>query len=301
MKKSILISFLGLSALILSSCGSTKLAVEEYSPMAVISIIGNSSVPWVKDDPNDPDESEADGLLSNVVNKLIDKDNPEMVTAIDRLDYADESIRHLYSEIAGGEVLDKEKVVKSEAYEDLSASYFNLLSATKKATDYKDLTTIGSKNTRILLEKLGAKSAILLNFTFQKELAKGNKWNGNLYGLVNMKVKVLNSRGKQKLLKTYTAKSSQQIKISTHKYKKDELAESLKEPIDSCIRQFVMEFVGESEPVKGAQAESIALPVKDNAAEEGQSAEAAETTDTATNASAASAASATSAETTKAN
>lgn len=274
-KNAVLISLAALS-LLLASCASTKIPMQEHSPVAVFSIIGNSQVPWVADNPNDPDDAEPDGILSSVVNKLIDGDNPELVTAVDRLDYAYDSFAQIIPEVTGGEVLSKEAVVKSEAYEDLSGSFFNLLAATKTGTDYKDLTSIGSKKARITMEKVGAKSAVILTFTFQKKLLKGNKWNGDLCALVTMKAKLLNSRGKEVINRTYTAQSSQKIKITSRKYDKNAFVATFNEAIDSAIRQFALEFVGtnETEAVEAvadensqAQAIALPLPAKTNSAE----------------------------------
>lgn len=266
MKKNVVFVALAASAsILLASCGSTKIAIQEHSPVAVFSIVGNSQVPWVADDPNDPDEADADGVLSSMVNKLIDGQNPEIVTALDRLDYADDSIHHILPEITGCEVLEKDAVLSSEGYDELKPSYFNLLASTKTATGYKDLTTVGSKNARIAMNKIGAKSAIVLNFTFQKKLLKGNKWNGELCGLVTMKAKLLNERGKELLNKTYVAQTTERTKISSHKYDKDAFVNTLKEGIDSAIRMFALEFVDNStvtEDVSEAKGQAIALPAR---------------------------------------
>ncbi len=266
MKKNVVFVALAASAsILLASCGSTKIAIQEHSPVAVFSIVGNSQVPWVADDPNNPDEADADGVLSSVVNKLIDGQNPEIVTALDRLDYADDSIHQILPEITGCEVLEKNVVLSSEGYDELKPSYFNLLASTKTATGYKDLTTLGSKNARIAMSKIGAKSAIVLNFTFQKKLLKGNKWNGELCGLVTMKAKLLNERGKELLNKTYVAQTTERTKISSHKYDKDSFVNTLKEGIDSAIRMFALEFVDNStvtEEVSEAKGQAIALPAR---------------------------------------
>ncbi len=283
MKKSILwLAGAAFSAFIFASCGSTKIAMQEHSPVAVFSIVGNSQVPWTADDPHNPDEAESDGVLSSMVNKLIDGQNPEIVTAVDRLDYADDSIRQILPEMTGCEILSKEAVVSSKAYADLSPSYFNLLSSTKTATDYKDFTTIGAKNARLTMESIGAKSLIILNFTFQKKLLKGNKWNGDMCGLVTLKAKLLNSRGKEIINKTYEIQTSERTKIASHKYDKNAFVATLKEAIDSAIRQFALEFVGvnEGEAIEAStdetiQAQAIALPVptKEPAATEGTAGE----------------------------
>lgn len=284
MKKNFgLLAVVTLSAFIFASCGSTKIALQEHSSVAVFSIVGNSQVPWAADDPHNPDEADSDGVLSSMVNKLIDGQNPEILTAVDRLDYADDSIRQILPEMTGCEILSKEAVVSSKAYADLSPSYFNLLSSTKTATDYKDFTTIGAKNARLTMESIGAKSLIILNFTFQKKLLKGNKWNGDMCGLVTLKAKLLNSHGKEIINKTYEIQTSERTKIASHKYDKNAFVATLKEAIDSAIRQFALEFVGvnEGEAIEASteetiQAQAIALPVpaKEPAATEATAGEA---------------------------
>lgn len=249
-----------------AGCSSAQLSMQEHSPVAVFSIIGNAQIPWVADDPNNPDEADSDGILSSMVNKLIDGQNPEIVTTIDRLDYVNDSVAQIFPEITGCEVIDKDTVLSSEGYKKLRSSYFNLLSATKVATGYKDLTTLGAKNARIAMESIGAKSALILNFTFQKKLLKGNKWNGELAAFITMKAKLLNERGKEIINKTYTAQSSERIQLSSHKYDKSALVNSINEGIDSVIRQFALEFVGDAEtavvPDDEPKGQAIAIPAR---------------------------------------
>ena len=250
-------------AILFAGCGSTQIAIEEHSPIAIFSITGNSQVPWVADDPDNPDEADPDGFLTSMVNKMIDGQNPEIVTAIDRLDYADDSIRQILPEMTGCTILEKDKVISSTAYKNLNESYFNALSASKKATGYKDLMTIGSKPARITMNEIGAKSALIFDFTFQKKPLKENRGNREFAGLVTMKAKLLNKQGKEIINKTYEVLCPERMKISNHKYDKDAFILTLNAGIDDAIRQFAMEFasnsvsIQEDESVKGS---AIALP-----------------------------------------
>lgn len=268
MKKNVVfIPLLALAAIILASCGSTKIPLKEHSPVAVITITGNGQVPWLTDGNDDTEDGTSDGLLSTMVNKLIDGENPEIVTAVDRLDYANDSVFQILPEMTGAEFLPKEDFLTSEAYDDIDSTYFNLLASVKTATGYKDLTAIGAKRTRMLLKGAGAKSGIFLDFTFQKKQLKGNKWNGKFCGLVTLKAKVVNEKGKTILNKTYVAQTSQVIRIASHKYDKGEFVATLNEGIDATLRMFAMEFAGtegasqelDEDSVKG---QAIALPVR---------------------------------------
>lgn len=268
MKKNVVfIPLLTLAAIILVSCGSTKIPLKDHSPVAVITITGNGQVPWLTDGNDDTEDGTSDGLLSTMVNKLIDSENPEIVTAVDRLDYANDSVFQILPEMTGAEFLPKEQFLTSEAYDDIDSTYFNILSSVKTATGYKDLTAIGAKRSRMLLKGAGAKAGIFLDFTFQKKQLKGNKWNGRFCGLVTLKAKVVNEKGKTILNKSYVAQTSEVMRVSSHKYDKSAFVSTLNEGIDSTLRMFAMDFTGadgsNSElDEDSVQGQAIALPVR---------------------------------------
>lgn len=283
---SMLASGLALAAFLFSGCGSTKIALREHSPVAVISIVGNTQVPWVdaEEETTATGEPEAENLLTSMVNKFVDGQNPEMVTAVDRLDYAFDSVNQNFPDLIGVEIVPKETVTSSDYYDSLRSSYFNLLSATKNATGFKDLSTIGAKSARGLISELGANSALLLSFTFQKDLAKGTRSNGTISGIVTMKAKLLNNRGREVINKIYTAKS-EPIKIRNGDYDTDSLLAGLQDAIDAAVRQLCMELSQKSSDSiseVAAQAEepsvkstAIAIPARAKA----ESAEAAPATE----------------------
>ncbi|MBR1722746.1 MAG: hypothetical protein IJ727_09750, partial [Treponema sp.] len=130
-------------AVFLESCGSTKIIIEETSPVALISVIGNTQVPWVDDEEetSSTGEPEAEGLISSMASRFTDAQNPEILTAVDRLDYAYDSVIQILPEMTGLQLIPKEDLLSSEAYGHLSPSYFNMLTATKMATGTKDLST----------------------------------------------------------------------------------------------------------------------------------------------------------------
>ena len=215
-----------------------------------------------------------------MLNKVVDGQNPEILTALDRLDYVNDSVHQIIPEMTGVEVLEKDVVVKSEAYKNLKSSYFNMLSPIKSATDYKDLTTLGAKSARVTMKEVGAKSALFFAFTFQKRVFKGKKSSGEVEGVVSMKAKLLDERGKEVVNKTYQVTTSEKIKITNSKYNKDALVEALNTAIDDAIRQFAVEFIStEGSPVAeedtSIKGQAIALPPRKDTAktQESESAE----------------------------
>lgn len=262
MKKNIAALLCGMILLsFFAGCTSTKINLSENSPMVLASVIGNSAIPWTQEDPYDDDEPTSDGILTNTVNKLLDSDNPEMMNSIDRLDYAVESFSKILPEMTGCEVLPNDEVIKSDAYLDLKSSLFNVLVSTKYATGHKDLTTFSGKNAAKFMSEVNAKSLAVLTFTFEKTLSKGNKWNGECQLLVTMNAKILNEKGRELVNKAYTSQSSKSIKIRSHKYDKQELADCVYDEIDNVIRVFASEFMtGEAEAtseVDGSNEETV--------------------------------------------
>ena len=233
--------------LLSAGCSSTKsISLEEKSPMAVISVIGTNLVSWQEQTQNDNDETlSTDGAFNALLNKAIDGKNPEIATAVDRLDYADESFRRIMAETAELQILDKSKVVDTDIYEYTRGSFYNSLSDSARATGYKDMTVIGAKKARMLESELGAKSLASMDFSFKKTVIKGNRQNGNLAALVIMKIKILDERGREFINKEYTGVSSKTTPIISGYYKKEELLSLINETIDDLITQFAVEFSGD--------------------------------------------------------
>ncbi len=257
--------------MIFSSCGSTKIALQENAPIALISIVGNSYIPWVVEENSSSDEEEGDseGIINGLINKVAGSNNPEVLTAVDRLDYAEESFRSIVTELTGAEVLDKEDVLNCETYKILPASFYNTLSSTVRATKFKDFSTLGAKKARYLMDSLGAKSLVILEFTFKKEKIDSGKYNQNCGGVVTMKVKVLNERGSEAINKTYVAKTLTTVRRYGSEYDKDAFVQLFYDAIDSVIRQFVVEYMGDGVSAveniaeeKSVQGTKIALPAR---------------------------------------
>ncbi|MCR4821689.1 MAG: hypothetical protein K5873_02315 [Treponema sp.] len=277
MKKLLLLNITSLAAVLaFTGCGSTKIALKEQSPMAVITIIGNTQVPWVDKEQEDSSsgEPEAESLLTSLASKAIDGNNIEILSAVDRLDYAYDSFARALPELTGIEVMPKESVLESETYKYMGQSYFNLLAPTKKATGFKDFSTIGAKKARMFMDEIGAKSAMILSFTFQKDLAKGSRANGKVKGIVTLKAKMLDNRGRETINKIYTASSPEPLKIASGYYDKDALIASLNDTIDIVINQFCIDLFkmsdieespasdSDSNEAEEIESQAIAIPIK---------------------------------------
>lgn len=232
-------------AFFFTGCVSTnKTDISGCSPAALISITGTKLVNWKTEKiyDSDEDDSDNDGILNGLLNNTINKNSPEIATATDRLDYADESTRKILPEFAGLQILDKQTVFSSDFYKAKGRVIMNSLEYKTKATGYKDISSIGGKAARILMRETNANSLIILDFSFKKKLADGTRKDGLIAGFAAMNVKFLDRTGKIIINKIYDCNSDKKIKIQDGYYSQTELVELLKSNIDLCLTQFALEF-----------------------------------------------------------
>lgn len=234
-------TFLFLSFL-LFSCSSVPLSIEENSPVVVFSVYGNSNVPWLRSNSSGEDEDDGTGILSTTINKAIDGNNPELLTATDRLDYAEESFHVLFDEIAGVKVVDRDDFLASEIYEGIKPGYLTALDSNVFASDFKKVSIVGRKTARMIMDELDAKSLIIAEFLFQKRPVGAGK-NNQIEALVTMKVHFYDVTGKQVFTKSYTVPSAEKIPATGRKYDKGALVDLFPDTIDAAISQFVVDLM----------------------------------------------------------
>ena len=245
MKKSILLCFaLAFAAGLVTGCKSAPIALADHAPIAVITVVGNHSLPWKEDDdPNDESDKGQDGTLTTLVNKLIGGNNVEFTSGQNRIDYAYDAFNSLLEEVGGFTVVPKETVQNSKEYVNARENIFNILEARVKATGTKDFMKAGSMRARSFTKDMGAKSLIFAEFKFQKTNIRGNKWTGQVAASVTMRVRVLDDRGKELIDREYSAVSPDALQISGRKYDKDRLVEMVNETIDVTINKFIMDYI----------------------------------------------------------
>ena len=272
MKKSVSVASLIAAAVFLfASCASSQITLSEKSPMAVISVIGNSYIPWVDEEAeaSGDDNDSSESMINGLINTMLGSQNPEVQTAVDRVDYAEESFRSIVSELTETQFLEKSDVVNNEVYKMLSESFYNTLAPTVKATNYKDFTIIGAKKAPFLMDSVGAKSLAIIDFTFKKERIDETKSQKFIGGVVIFKVKILDEEGREIINRVYTEKTTSKIKrYSSTDYDKNALIDLFPEAIDNAIRKFALEFIGtpvqtsRQEDELSKQAVKLALPTR---------------------------------------
>ncbi|MDE6736024.1 MAG: hypothetical protein K2J50_00810, partial [Treponemataceae bacterium] len=110
MKRALSLCLLLSAVLLFDGCQSAPGVLEEHSPVIVLAVTGNQSLPWKEQDnqgDDDSDEAEGEGVLTNLVNKVLKGNDVEYLAGYDRLDYAMGSFHALLAENAGVEVVDE--------------------------------------------------------------------------------------------------------------------------------------------------------------------------------------------------
>lgn len=257
MKKTNIIIPLAAASFLLSGCASTKLAGDTVSPVAIIDVEGNAVI-WTEADEYDYEaqEDEGGGVLATAVNKLIDGNNPELLTAEDRMNYAEESLRHALED-KGITVLDKKLIVENKTYKYDTLNLLGVINTNTTADGYrKGLTSLPAKKARIFLSETGAKSILSAQFYFTKKIE-----HKTVRPLVSMKIIIQDEKGKKILDKDFTAESAKTVQAYGvyNKYEKTELVPLLNPLIDDVINRFIVEYIDfedDSELEAKTQAES---------------------------------------------
>lgn len=226
----------------ITGCNSTKKVTKNASPMAIFSMSSNFSIKWHDDGFNKDENIKKGGLLSEQINKLIDKKNPENFSAEERLLKADEIFREKMQEIANIQIIDREDFLSSEAYSEQVASIFTYIDSRAFLSGYQKIQSVGRKKARIIMQELGLKGMFRFDFNFEKKLVQGNKWNGEVSALAEMKVFIIGANGKESRPITYTSLSPGKIEISGKNYDQQALVDLFPALIENLISKFIMDY-----------------------------------------------------------
>lgn len=228
-------------AVAFSGCASAKIEKQSISPLAIITVAGNSSLPWyVVKEGEEPKATK--GLLQNAINSKFYDDDPEVASSFNRLDYAEDALRKIFGEICEIDFVGKEEVVSSKKYKSMSEGLLSIMNTTITATDYKDLRNPGKYDLKKLCESVGAKGGVVIEFEFFKKTASGTTVNGTVCPFVKMKTKIFDQTGKEIKYKTYTVQGAETLKVAGRKYDADALVEMYPAVIDQLLTQFAMDL-----------------------------------------------------------
>ena len=222
------------------ACKSVPLDLNQYSPVVLVSVYSNSAVPWY--DEKSGTESVEDGVLSGAVNKAINKKNPENETVQERINYAEQSLTQKIQEF-GLEAITPQNFPEGIAYKNAGKSLGDYIERTTPAEGYDSFISANSKIIRTMCKDSGGKSALYVNFHFQKVMVKEGVHNKGVAARVVMSVFGTDSQGKKIVNKEYKAVSSDYADlINSSNWDKQKLVSLFPEITDLVITNFLLDY-----------------------------------------------------------
>ncbi|MFA6936931.1 MAG: hypothetical protein WCQ67_01730 [Treponema sp.] len=252
MKKNIIIcSFLFSIMFIfaLTSCKSTKIEPASYSPTGVVSVYGNSSLPWYvnpRDMTSDTD-NEGGGMLSGLVNRALGANDPEIQTVNSRIDNAADMFSKMVQEKLGMQVVEHSKIEETPMYKANGINFLTNVGDNVAAEGYKPIESAGSKFNKTVSKQSGVKSLMYVNFIFYKEKSFSGIVNQVVSARTRMTVKIYDDKGRNIWNKQYSAASSNSVPYQSAKWDKEELCTFYPEVVENVINQFIKDFSNKNE------------------------------------------------------
>ena len=268
------------------ACKSLPSDLATYSPVAIMTVYGNPSVPLY--DEKTDSETVDDGVLSGAVNRLINKKNPEVETAQERIDFASALLSERMRDF-GLEVIDPTVLKEGSAYKHAGKTFIDYLGNTVPAAGYDAITSSSGKLNRTVCQESGAKSTLYVKFRFQKVKVKEGVHDKGIAARLVMNVFGTDDKGKKIINCEYKTVSSDYAEIvKSSNWDKEKVVSLFPNLTNRLITQFLADYAlsagGDTKPADyrptaltikrpGAKAESS--PVAGEATENGTAPESA--------------------------
>ena len=232
MKKTV-ITFLA-ACLLFSATGcasSGKVLLSVREPIALASVVSNLDINWKDEDSTSPNSG---GFL---VKRVLQAD-PDMTltTSADELiNTAERIIREKLSGPAQITLAEKDTVLFSQAYRNAGINNIQVYRKDTKPEAYKFVNNRDKGFPPALVAETGIQRSMFVEFNFTKDMAKGLGKSGSLRADVEMKVLILDARGKTLYRKTFSVTSISTINVSYGAYSSTGIIELFEPTIaDAC-------------------------------------------------------------------
>ena len=266
MKKRIIPLVPALIPALLLSCASTRPApLQEQSPVAFITIYGNPNVPWYEAEQSGSTYSvqqTEEGLLTGLVNKGLDRDNPEYTQTQERIDYAARLLSQKLQDV-GIAVIDPVSFADSPAYRRAGRHVIDTAASHIPATGYKAIVNASGKLNRDMARATGARSMFYLRFTFQKAPVMDGLHTEGVAARVVLSAYGVDSEGHLIVNRDYAAVSGESVEfLSGGKWDRDGLCALFPEATEAVIQQFIMDVAYPSGDERELQKEAVPIRVQ---------------------------------------
>ena len=216
------------------SAGKAAL-LEQRDPIALVSVVSNVDIHWKDEAPINPKSS-------NLLSKKARRKNPDLAIAVtaEELIVSAESI--FRNHIADSELInlaDKEKVLSAAAYQDARINKYQADWEMVKPEDYR-LVDFRDKNFfPAMASETGIQRFMFVDFYFTTAMASGVGKTGNGIAELEMRVLIVDSRGKTIYRKVIPGWSRSTVKVSNGAYPKTGMMGLFHAAIDDACFDFL--------------------------------------------------------------
>ena len=219
-------------AMTVFSCKSIQFDMNTYSPIAVLTVYSNPSLPWY--DPQAVSSNAVDDSLPGTLLKKSNQENPELYTVQDRIDSAYKTLMDALDE-AGIETVDADKITGNDEYQKLSKMFLSSLETDVPASGLKIQDYMSGKKYRSLAQSLGAGGMMFVEFSFYKQKIPSGLHDIFIHARSIMNVYIYDQDGQKVFHKKYTGVSEKGTVDDNGYYDKHELVAKYPETVDYVI------------------------------------------------------------------
>ncbi len=246
---------LTLILLSLTACQTTKISMNDYQPVAILTIYSNRSVPWhvntetSKTSSSYDVEQTDDGVLTGLLNRALDQNDPETTLAKERINKAAALFTNSIKD-AGIESISRENLQSSNSYVTGVKNFLSYMDSKMAADGYEVVSSSSNKLNKMMAKETGAQIMLYVSFRFEKQKVMDGVHEVGAQARVDLTVYGAGQDGKTLINKTYTALSPEYTAYKNNKYDREELCSYFDSTIQNAIDQFIMDL---TDPVTKAE------------------------------------------------
>ncbi len=225
--------------LMVLSCKSVKFDLDVYSPIAILTVYSNPSLPWY--DPQAKSSNAVDDSLPGTLLKKQNQENPELYTVQERIDSAYKTLADSLSD-SGINLIDSTSFTGGEEYQKAAKVFLSSLETDVPAEGLKVLDYINGKKYRQLAQSIGAEGIMLVEFNFYKQKLPVGMHDIFILARTTMNVYIYDAEGNKVFHKKYTAVSETGPQDDNGSYNKHELIAKYPETVESVVQSLVQDL-----------------------------------------------------------
>ena len=214
---------------------SGKVILTERDPIALVSVVSNRDINWQGEEALKP------GTAGPFTVRLLNSD-PDLAYVSNAVELINSAERIIREQMAASDLInlaEKEQVLFSRAYRDARMNKYQVRDDNVKPFGYEFVDFRDRNFPAALASETGVKRCLFVEFNFTQAMASGIRANGSFRANVEMKVTILDARGKTLYQKIHSMKSLSTAKISSRTYSES----GLMELFDSAIMDTCQEFL----------------------------------------------------------